>query len=150
MIGVLPAARLPLRAPARRLLGADIADERVAAALRALGMSVSAIADGWQVTPPSWRFDIAIEADLIEEVARFVGFDTIAERPAAVAHVLQPYAETAPDEAVMLQLFAARGYQEAISYGFTDPQLQTLLFGAQAVAELAIDRSAARRMRWSL
>jgi phenylalanyl-tRNA synthetase beta chain len=151
--GVLPAARsVALRSrQLRRLLGADIPDDRVAAALRALGMGVSATADGWQVTPPSWRFDIAIEADLIEEVARFVGFDTIAERPAAVVHVLKPFAETAPDEAAMLQLFAARGYQEAINYGFTDPDLQTLLFGAQAVAELANPIAAQLAvMRWSL
>ena len=150
---VLPSARSVLlrSRQLQRLLGAEIADERVAAALRALGMHVAAVAGGWQVTPPSWRGDITIEADLIEEVARLVGFDTIAERPAAVVGALAAAPETAPDETTMLQLFAARGYQEAISYAFTDPELQTLLFGAQAVAELANPIAAQLAvMRWSL
>jgi phenylalanyl-tRNA synthetase beta chain len=136
---VMPPARsVLLRAPQlKRLLGADIADERVAATLRALGMSVTLRAGGWQVSPPSWRFDIAIEADLIEEVARVVGLESIPETPALVASTLRALPETAPDENVLLQLMAARGYQEAISYGFTDPVLQTQLFGARPAVELA-------------
>jgi phenylalanyl-tRNA synthetase beta chain len=151
--GVLPTARSALlrSRQLRRLLGTDIADERVTAVLRALGMSVTVVAGGWQVTPPSWRFDIAIEADLIEEVARHVGLDTIAERPAAVASSLRALPETAPDETALLHLLAARGYQEAITYGFTDPDLQTLLFGAQAVVELANPIATHLAvMRWSL
>jgi phenylalanyl-tRNA synthetase beta chain len=151
--GVLPQARgVLLRArQLRRLLGTDIAGERVAGALRGLGMLVAEVAGGWQVTRPSWRFDIAIEADLIEEVARLVGFDTLAEEPAAMAHTLRTSAETLPNESALLQLFAARGYQESISYGFTDPELQTLLFGVQPAAELANPIAAQLAvMRWSL
>jgi hypothetical protein len=57
----------------RRLLGTAIADNDVKATLEALGMRVLASADGWLVTPPPHRFDINIEADLIEELARVVG-----------------------------------------------------------------------------
>ena len=81
----LRAARL------RRLLGVDIEPREIRAALKSLAMTVArgptAAAAGadsvlWQVQPPSWRFDIAIEADLIEEVARLGGLDTIAEAQA--------------------------------------------------------------------
>jgi phenylalanyl-tRNA synthetase beta chain len=119
--------------------------------LGALGMHVTAVEGGWQVRAPSWRFDIAIEADLIEEVARVVGLESIPEAPAPMATRLRTLPETAADETVLLQLMAARGYQEAISYGFTDPVLQTQLFGAQPVAELANPIAAQLGvMRWSL
>ena len=52
------------------------------ATLESLGMRVRADDTGWLVTPPSHRFDIAIEADLIEELARVVGFEAIAEADA--------------------------------------------------------------------
>ena len=56
----------------------------------ALGMQVQPHAQGWQVTPPSWRFDISIEADLIEEVLRIVGFDAVQEQPRALAAAVCP------------------------------------------------------------
>jgi phenylalanyl-tRNA synthetase beta chain len=151
--GVLPPARsVRLRArQLERLLGTKIPAERVGAVLRALGMDVTAVEGGWQVRAPSWRFDIAIEADLIEEVARVVGFESIPEAPAPMPTRLRALAEMAPDESALRQLMAARGYQEALSYGFTDPELQTQLFGTQAVADLANPISAQLGvMRWSL
>ena len=150
---VLPPARtVTLRSrQLERLLGTRIPGERVAGVLRALGMDVTAVDGGWQAQAPSWRFDIAIEADLIEEVARVVGLESIPETPAPMATRLRALAETAADESVLLQLMAARGYQEAICYGFTDPVLQTQLFGAQPVAELANPIAAQLGvMRWSL
>jgi phenylalanyl-tRNA synthetase beta chain len=134
-----------------RLLGTSIPAERVAGVLRALGMAVTDVAGGWQLRAPSWRFDIAIEADLIEEVARVVGLESIPESPAPMATRLRALPETALDESALRQLMAARGYQEAINYGFTDPVLQTRLFGEQAVAELANPIAAQLGvMRWSL
>jgi phenylalanyl-tRNA synthetase beta chain len=120
-----------------RLLGVRIDDAHIAQALRALGMDLADVEGGWRVVPPSWRFDIAIEVDLIEEVARLVGLDAIPELPAQAAHVLRALPETRAEEPAVLQLLAARGYQETISYGFTDPVLQTQLFGTQPVVELA-------------
>ena len=67
-----------------KLLGTTIADNDVKATLESLGMRVLASADGWLVTPPPHRFDIGIEADLIEELARVVGFESIAEADATL------------------------------------------------------------------
>ena len=65
------------RARLKRVLGVAVADAEVERILRALGMQVSATADGWSVLPPSRRFDIAIEEDLVEEIARIHGYETI-------------------------------------------------------------------------
>ncbi|HTB65087.1 MAG TPA: phenylalanine--tRNA ligase subunit beta, partial [Steroidobacteraceae bacterium] len=82
-------ARLPVRAPVRlrrerltRLLGVAVPDGKVRSILLNLQMQVTVLSEGWSVVPPPHRFDIAIEEDLIEEVARIMGFAAIPERPA--------------------------------------------------------------------
>src|SRR5205814_3688663 len=76
---------VPLRAKQlTRLLGVELPAERIEATLAGLQMQVTRSAGGWQVTPPEHRFDIEIEADLIEEVARVVGFEAIPESAARV------------------------------------------------------------------
>ena len=113
-----------------RLLGNAIPEAEVAARLRALGMGVDAAGPGrWRVTPPSWRFDIAIEADLIEELARCGGLDTIAEAAPVGARIIAGSSEARSSEASVLQLLAARGYSEAVTFGFTDPELQRKICG---------------------
>jgi phenylalanyl-tRNA synthetase beta chain len=111
-----------------RLLGTVIADPVVKTTLESLGMHVETHDKGWKVTPPSHRFDITIEADLIEELARIVGFEAIAETDATVRQKVRPLGEQAPVEAQALEILAARGYQEAITYAFVDAGLQTKLF----------------------
>jgi phenylalanyl-tRNA synthetase beta chain len=111
-----------------RLLGAVIDDNTVKLTLESLGMRVLADADGWLVTPPSHRFDISIEADLIEELARIVGFAAIHEADAGGRQRVRALAEEAPVEAQALEILATRGYQEAITYAFVDPALQAKLF----------------------
>jgi phenylalanyl-tRNA synthetase beta chain len=111
-----------------RLLGTTIADNDVKLTLESLGMRVRADATGWLVTPPSHRFDITIEADLIEELARVVGFEAIAESDAGWKQDARPLPEEAPVEAQALEILATRGYQEAITYAFVDPALQATLF----------------------
>jgi len=111
-----------------RLLGTQIADNDVKATLEALGMRVRADETGWLVTPPSHRFDITIEPDLIEELARIVGFEAIAEVHAPGVQKVQPLAEQAPVESQALEILATRGYQEAITYAFVDSGLQGKLF----------------------
>jgi len=120
-----------------RLLGTQIAANDVKATLESLGMGVSADETGWLVTPPSHRFDITIEADLIEELARIVGFDAIAETDALVRQTVRNLAEQAPIEAQALEILAARGYQEAITYAFVDPALQGKLFPGREARALA-------------
>ncbi len=132
---VQEADRLPKRLEVKlrrdriaRLLGATIADNDVKLTLQSLGMRVLADRDGWLVTPPPHRFDITIEADLIEELARVVGFEAIPEAPAAGFQVVRKLPESAPVESQALEILATRGYQEAITYAFVDPALQARLF----------------------
>jgi phenylalanyl-tRNA synthetase beta chain len=110
------------------LLGAPIADDDVRLTLESLGMRVQASDAGWQVTPPPHRFDITIEADLIEELARVVGFEAIPEADAIWTQKARPQAEEVPVESQALEILASRGYQEAITYAFVDPALQAKLF----------------------
>ncbi|MBS0387895.1 MAG: phenylalanine--tRNA ligase subunit beta [Proteobacteria bacterium] len=122
---------VPLRASqVRRLLGVAVPAAEIQARLRALGMTVeSPTADGWHVTPPSWRFDITIEADLIEELARTGGLDAIPEAAPTGARIIAGSSEAHSSERSVLQLLAARGYSEAITFGFTDPALQAKICG---------------------
>jgi phenylalanyl-tRNA synthetase beta chain len=100
-------------------------------------MQVTTQAGGWLVAPPSWRFDIAIEADLIEEVLRIVGFDAVQEQPTRLPQRFARRSEAQLDERSLLDALTGRGYQEAISYAFVDPVLQGKLFPAQAAIRLA-------------
>jgi phenylalanyl-tRNA synthetase beta chain len=153
-------ARKPLSLRQRqleRLLGASVAPQDIEQRLRSLGMSVEQMPGkpgqaSFRVEPPSWRFDIAIEADLIEEVARIGGLDTIAE-----SNSLLPVVPRAPepgriDERVVLRTLAARGFQEAITYAFIDPALQRALFDDIAAIELtnpiAADMAVMRNSLW--
>lgn len=109
-------------AAVNRLLGTDIDDADSERVLRALGMTVTRSGDGWSVLPPDFRADIALEADLVEEVARIVGYDAIPVRlPQGAAGPALPVAHAARDEAVRTAL-TARGYFEAITYSFIAPQ----------------------------
>jgi phenylalanyl-tRNA synthetase beta chain len=80
------------------------------------------------VTPPSYRFDITIEADLIEEVARIVGYQEIPERDADAAQHFHSSPEASPRERNVLEALTGRGYQEAITFAFVDPAMQSRLF----------------------
>jgi phenylalanyl-tRNA synthetase beta chain len=146
-----PAVRLRARHLAR-LLGVEFPAERVAAALRNLQMQVVTEPEGWQVTPPAYRFDVSIEADLIEEVARLIGFEAIAEADAEAPQRFRRLPGDRPPEGAVLQALAARGYEEAVTLAFVDPALQRQLFpGRMALAlanPLASDLSVMRSSLW--
>jgi len=128
----LPPRPAVLLRPAQvtRLLGVSIPASAVQQRLAALGMTVAAEqAGGWRVTPPSWRFDVAIEADLIEELARTGGLDAIAESAPQGLRNLAGSSEAQSAERSVLRQMAARGYSEAITFGFTDPDLQRTVCG---------------------
>lgn len=111
------------RARLARVLGLTVPGAGVERILRALGMEVAATAEGWRVVPPSRRFDIAIEEDLIEEVARIHGYDAIpATLPAGAARIAAPSETRVGDEALRAQL-VARDYYEALNFAFVDAGL---------------------------
>lgn len=113
------------RARIQRVLGIQIEDAEVERILRALGMQVEAIADGWNVTGPSSRFDIAIEEDLIEELARIHGYDQIPTTlPGGAARIAMP-SETRLDELSVRRQLVAREMLETINFAFVDAQLLT-------------------------
>ena len=148
-------ARKPVqlrRSRLERLLGVGFPDERVAATLSALQMKVVANADGWLVTPPAHRFDITIEPDLIEEVARIIGYQAIPESDAVGPHRFRASPEEKPAEHVILEALSMRGYQEAITFAFVDPALQKRLFpgteGLPLANPIASDLSVMRVSLW--
>ncbi len=149
--------RLPRNLPIRlrlarigRVLGVDIANAEVESILKRLHIQLSADGPGvWQALPPSWRFDLACEEDLIEEVARIHGYERL-----PTAHPL-PKANfpAAADDHVSRERLAltlvGRGYQEAITYSFVDrrvqaliePQLEPLALANPLSAELSVMRT---------
>jgi phenylalanyl-tRNA synthetase beta chain len=135
-----------------RLLGVELDDSRVRASLEGLQMSVAPTDEGWRVTPPSHRFDISIEADLIEEVARIVGYQAIPEADAQVSQRFGSLPAARASERDLLQTLALRGYHEAITYAFVDPELQTRLFpdlaGIALANPIASDLSVMRVSLW--
>ena len=106
----------------RRVLGIGIPDAEVVRILTALDLEVAVAPDGWRATPPSRRFDLACEEDLIEELARIHGYDRIPSRLPAGSPP-EPRSDEArlPASDLRAQL-AARGYHEAVCYAFTDVQ----------------------------
>jgi phenylalanyl-tRNA synthetase beta chain len=112
----------------QRVLGIAIAPTLVAGYLKKLGMQLQSGNGEWQVTAPTWRFDIKIEEDLIEEVARLHGYDNIPPVDAKIAQQLGAYSETIVRAERAADLLIDRGYQEAITYSFVDPSWQSLLF----------------------
>jgi phenylalanyl-tRNA synthetase beta chain len=153
------ATQLPPRSPValrstqlRRVLGVALDDAGVEAILRALGMSVVRTPTGWTVTPPPHRFDIAIEADLIEEVARISGYEAITEVDASTAQRFAALPEEQPVECSVIDTLAARGYHEIITLAFVDPALQERLFpntrGLSLANPIASDLSVMRVSLW--
>ena len=138
---------------ARRLIGAEVSDDTMASIFERLGMSVDrADRAHWNVIPPPWRFDISIEEDLVEEVARVHGFDAIPETEPAVREAIPPVTETRVPVDVAADLLVQRGYFEAITYSFVDPALQSRFApGAEALAlanPIAADLAAMRVSLW--
>ena len=103
-----------------RLLGVEVADAEVMEILTGLAMGVAVVDGGWQVSPPSHRFDIEIEPDLIEEIARIHGYDSIPEVSAFAQSPLETVTETTVDMNSAASTLIARDYQEVVTYSFID------------------------------
>ena len=109
------------------LLGHHIETETVTEIFERLGFAVKYANDVWTVTSASWRFDIEIEEDLIEEVARIYGYNSIPNN-APLAHLrMREHKESDLDLSRIKTALVDADYQEAITYSFVDPKVQTLL-----------------------
>jgi phenylalanyl-tRNA synthetase beta chain len=124
--------RVPVKLRLNRLtgvLGIQLDAKAVGDIFDKLGF-VYQITDGvFEVMPPSYRFDIAIEEDLIEEVARLHGYDNIPATPPQADLRMLPSPETTLDRALLKDTLAARGYQEIVTYSFVDESWERDLLG---------------------
>lgn len=118
----LPAQR-PVRlrvARAAQLLGMPLAQQHCADALQRLGLAVEQGAGVLTATPPPWRFDLRLEEDLIEEVARLIGYDQLPATPPLAPLTPRLAPESARSPFALRRALARLGYQETINFGFVD------------------------------
>jgi len=115
------------RSRIKRHLGLEIDDARVEDILTRLGFTVESASEGWKITAPIFRFDIATQEDLIEEVARIFGYDNIPARLRPMEPFIIIKEETSVTEDSLRNLLISRGYNEAITYSFVPPELEALL-----------------------
>lgn len=159
VIEAVAAEALPVRQPVTlraarltRLLGIEIAPARVTEILQRLGLGVEASDGQWQVQVPSYRFDIAIEADLIEEVARVYGYNAIPNVAPQASLVMTERSEQQLPVNLLKQSLINRDYQEAITYSFVDPKVQSALFadmqGMVLPQPISADMSVMRVSLW--
>lgn len=107
-------------ARARRLLGIDLDDDAIVRLLEGVQLAVARDGDALVVTPPSFRFDIEIEEDLIEEIARLHGYDAIPALPPKGVLAMLDRTESARTVWDVRHLIAARDYQEVVNYAFVE------------------------------
>jgi len=120
-----------------KMLGFDMAGEEVERILTGLGLGVTATKEGWTCSVPSWRFDIAIEADLLEELARVYGYNNLPVSHIKADLVIPAKAEETLSLRHVRRHLGGRGYREAITYSFVEPKLQKLFDPELAPVELA-------------
>ncbi len=138
------AATLPDRHPVRlrparvtKVLGVAFSIDEIVALLSRLDLVFARDGDDLLVTPPSYRFDVEIEEDLIEEIARLYGYDQI---PAVAPHAqlaMLPHSEDSRPLPRVRQILADRGYQEVVNYAFVDEAWETGLMANDAPIRLA-------------
>jgi phenylalanyl-tRNA synthetase beta chain len=150
--------RLPKRKPvalrvarARKVLGIPVSEKEIAGVFRRLGLPCKRAAGRLTVTPPSYRFDLAIEEDLIEEVARLHGFERIPALPPRAPAAMAASTETRRSRHALRERLAACDFQEVINFSFVEPQWEADLAGeASPVRLLNPIASQASVMRTSL
>ncbi|EAS46164.1 phenylalanyl-tRNA synthetase beta subunit [marine gamma proteobacterium HTCC2207] len=135
-------------------LGVVIGSAEIDDILARLGLTfVSRDDEGSTWVAPSWRFDIAIEQDLVEEVARIYGYNNLPTSTPTMALELQAKPERQQDLSIFRQQLVASGYQEAVTYSFVDPELQKLVDpetdGIALQNPISADMSVMRTSLWS-
>ena len=111
----------------KRILGIELPAADVTAIFQRLGMGVKVSSDGWLVKAPSFRFDILIEADLLEEIVRVFGYNNIPRARPSYHAIIQSQPEATNSLSTLKRCLVNRGYFEAISYSFVDPKWQQIL-----------------------
>ena len=110
------------------LLGIEIAQDEVIDILTRLGFGIGGRTESaLEVEVPSFRFDVTIEADLIEELARIYGYNKLPKTPGLGSQPLRSQAEASVSIGRIRQLLVGLGYQEVVSYSFIDPVLSALV-----------------------
>ncbi|MEI8595735.1 phenylalanine--tRNA ligase subunit beta [Photobacterium sp. Hal280] len=109
------------------LLGHFVSDEDVVEILSRLGCMVEPTDTGWRAVAPSWRFDLAIEEDLVEEVGRIYGYNNIPAQSPVAALSMNLHQEANLPLKRVRDLLVDRGYHEAITYSFVEPEQQKLI-----------------------
>jgi phenylalanyl-tRNA synthetase beta chain len=118
---------LPLRKPVRlrtarvaKVLGVDFSAERIDGLLKGLGLMVERKDEYFLVTPPSFRFDVEIEEDLIEEIARIHGYDNIPSLPPVARLAMMPATEIRRTPMTLRRMVAERDYHEVVCFSFVE------------------------------
>ncbi len=120
-----------------QMLAMEMPAEKVEDILTRLGLQLTKEGDNWRAAVPSYRFDISIEADLIEEVARVYGYDNLPVKSPTMALGIEAQPEAIKPIRLIRQSLAARGYQEAITFSFIEPGLSQLFDPENAPIALA-------------
>lgn len=113
----------------QRVLGISLSANEITQILTRLGMTVQQSGEEFTVTPPSYRFDIAIEEDLIEELARVYGYERITPLPPQATMKILPQSETQRPLMKLRQALVSRDYQESINYAFVEEAWERDLCG---------------------
>jgi phenylalanyl-tRNA synthetase beta chain len=121
----------------QRLLGIEVERGEVADILQRLNMQLDEMADSWQVTPPSYRFDINIEADLIEEIGRLIGYNNIPGTRESSHIRMDSFSEQRVGVNRIRDVLVEQGYFEAVTYSFVSPELQAVLDPGQSTLPLS-------------
>lgn len=137
----------------KSLLALDIGGEEIVDILQRLGLGVEETAAGeWKVSVPSYRFDIAIEADLVEELARIYGYNRLPVCAPTATLTPKPANEEVVSIKTLRRALLARGYNEAVTYSFVDPKMQAYFDDSDQGIELAnpisADMSVMRTSLW--
>jgi phenylalanyl-tRNA synthetase beta chain len=126
---------LPERAPVRvrparvaRLLGVTVPAAAMADYFARLGLAFTRAGEDFLVTPPSFRFDLAIEEDFVEEIARLHGYDAIPAAPAAHVQRMLPDVEASRSVMDLKERLVALDWQEAITFSFVSSAIEGALF----------------------
>lgn len=119
-------------------LGMSLDDETTTQILTGLGFTISEQKAGyWKVVAPSWRFDMEIQADLIEELARIYGYNQLPVTAPMAAMKPQGKPEQATEASLLVDRMVSLGYQEAITYSFVEPEAQKAMFPSYDAVALA-------------